>query len=104
LKKIEIYIPENQIKPVIQILHNNQVEGISYYEILGQGKLERSASERIVQGYRTNEMFIPEFVKRIKVEIIILDEKVQSITNSIKNDHSIKGKLVVSDITEDFNL
>lgn len=104
MKKIEIYIPENQIKPVIQILQNNKVEGISYYDILGQGKLERSASERIIQGYRTNEMFIPEFVKRIKVEVIILDEKVQSIINSIKNDHSVKGKLVVSDITEDFNL
>ncbi len=104
MKKIEIYIPENQIKPVIQILQNNKVEGISYYDILGQGKLERSASERIIQGYRTNEMFIPEFVKRIKVEVIVLDEKVQSIINSIKNDHSIKGKLVVSDITEDFNL
>ena len=62
---------------------------------MGQGKLERSASERIVQGYRTNEMFIPEFVKRTKVEVIVLDEEIQDITNSIKNDQTVKGKLVV---------
>ncbi len=104
MKKIEIYIPENQAKQVIQILLNNKVEGISYYDIYGRGKLERKASERIVQGYRTNEMFTPEFVKRIKVEVIILDEKVQDIINSIKKTPTIKGKLVVSDVTEDLNL
>ena len=104
MKKIEIYIPENQIRPLIQILQNNQVKGISYYDIMGQGKLERSASERIVQGYRTNEMFIPDFVKRTKVEVIVLDEEIRDIINSIKKDSTIKGKLVVSNITEDYDL
>ncbi|MER5174783.1 MAG: P-II family nitrogen regulator [Candidatus Nitrosocosmicus sp.] len=95
-----IYIPESKFKALVQILHSCEVEGISYYEIMGQGKLERNVSEKIVQGYRTNEKFTPEFARRIKVEAIVPDTEVEKIINAIKQDGLIKGKIVISDILE----
>jgi nitrogen regulatory protein P-II 1 len=100
MKELIIYIPESNFKTIAQILQNCQVEGFSYYDIMGQGKLERNVSEKIVQGYRTDEKFIPEFVRRIKVEVIVSDNKVDEIINAIKQDKSIKGKIVISDIVE----
>jgi nitrogen regulatory protein P-II 1 len=100
VKELIIYIPENKLKTLAKILENCQVEGFSYYDIMGRGKLERNVSEKIVQGYRTEEKFIPEFVRRTKVEVIVPDVKVEEIINAIKQDASIKGKIVISDIVE----
>ncbi len=67
---------------------------------MGQGKLERNISEKIVQGYRTNEKFTPRFARRIKIEAIVPDTEVEKIINAIKPDGLIQGKIVVSDILE----
>ncbi len=98
MKELTIYIPEDKFKNLIQILHKCEVEGIAYYDIMGQGKLDRNVSERIVDGYRTSEKFVPEFAKRTKVEVIVPDPKVEEIINEIKQDGTIKGKIVISDI------
>ncbi len=100
MKELRIYIPENKFKTLAQILQKCEVEGFSYYDIMGQGKLERNLSQKIVQGYITNEKFIPEFARRTKVEVIVSDTKVMEIINAIKRDVSIKGKIVITDILE----
>ncbi len=100
MKELKIYIPEDKFKTLAQILQNYQVEGFSYYDVMGQGKLKRNASEKIIQGYRTSEKFIPEYARRIKVETIVPDTKVEEIVNAIKQDASIKGKIFISDVLE----
>ena len=82
MKELKIYIPDSKFKTLAQILENCQVEGFSYYDVMGQGKLKRDVSEKIVQGYRTNEKFIPEFARRTKVETIVPDTKVEEIVNA----------------------
>jgi nitrogen regulatory protein P-II 1 len=104
MKELKIYIPDSKFKTLAQILENCQVEGFSYYDVMGQGKLKRDVSEKIVQGYRTNEKFIPEFARRTKVETIVPDTKVEEIVNAIKQDSSIKGKIFIYDVLESQDL
>jgi nitrogen regulatory protein P-II 1 len=104
MKELKIYIPDSKFKTLAQILENCQVEGFSYYDVMGQGKLKRDVSEKIVQGYRTNEKFIPEFARRTKVETIVPDTKVEEIVNAIKQDSSIKGKIFINDVLESQDL
>ncbi len=40
-----------------QILVDNQVDGITYFDIMGQGHLDRESTSRIVQGYKTGEKY-----------------------------------------------
>ena len=71
---------------------------------MGQGNLKRDVSEKIIQGYRTSEKFIPEFARRTKVETIVPDTKVEEIINAIKQDASIKGKIFIYDVLESQDL
>ena len=92
MKSLILYIPENNFNALKQILQAVNVDGITYFDIMGMGSIEREPSERIVQGYRTKEMFVPEFARRIRVETIVPDTKVKEVIDAIKVDGTIKGK------------
>ena len=51
---------------------------------MSMGSIEREPSERIVQGYKTKEMLVPEFARRIRVETIVPDTKVKEVIDAIK--------------------
>ncbi len=104
MKAIIIYVLENGFNTLKHILHENEVDGISYFDIMGQGSLERESSERIVQGYETQEKFIPEFARRTRVETIVPDNKVDKIISAIKKDENVKGKIFVFDVLESHDL
>ncbi len=89
---------------IMYILQKNNVDAISYFNIMGQGSLERAPSEKIIQGYRTEETFVPEFARRTRVEIIVPDPKVKEITDAIKQDGTIKGDIFIFDISESIKL
>ena len=41
MKALIIYIPENRFNTLKQILYQNKVEGISYFNIMGQGRVRK---------------------------------------------------------------
>src|SRR3978361_1841687 len=100
MKGLILYILENNFNALKQILQEVNVDGITYFDIMGRGSIEREPSERIVQGYRTNETFVPEFARRIRVETIVPDAKVKEIIDAVKQDGSIKGKIFITDVLE----
>ena len=100
MKGLILYILENNFNALKQILQEVNVDGITYFDIMGRGSIEREPSERIVQGYRTNETFVPEFARRIRVETIVPDSKVEKIINAIKQSGTYQGKIFISDISE----
>src|SRR5919107_363886 len=102
MKGLIIYIPENNFSLLRQILQKNNIDAITYFDIMGKGQLERPSSERIIQGYRTNETFVPEFASRIRVELIVEDPKVMEIIDAIKRDGNIKGNIFVFDILDSY--
>src|SRR5690606_41790233 len=80
---IVIYLPyttlfRSNFNEAKQILIDNQVGGITYFDIMGQGPLDREATERIVQGYKTGEKYTPEFARRTRIETIVDDDKARS--------------------------
>lgn len=104
MKGLIIYVKENNFNAVKQILIDNQVGGITYFDIMGQGPLDREATERIVQGYKTEEKYTPEFARRTRIETIVDDAKASAIITAIKSDNNIHGKIFTFDITESHDL
>ncbi len=103
MKGLIIYIPENRFSIIRQILYENKVEGISYFNIMGQGELERKFNERPIE-YKTQEKYVPGFARRTRVETIVPDSKVNEIIESIKKSGSFQGKIFICDITESFDI
>jgi len=71
---------------------------------MGQGHLEREATERIVQGYKTGEKYTPEFARRTRVETILPDSKVNVLIEALKSDANIQGRVFVFDVPESQDL
>ncbi len=59
---------------------------------LEEGNQKDPIQNGFIQGYRTNETFVPDFVSRIRVELTVEDAKVTEIINTIKQDGNIKVK------------
>lgn len=104
MKGLIIYVKENNFNAVKQILIDNQVDGITYFDIMGQGPLDREATERIVQGYKTGEKYTPEFARRTRIETIVDEAKAELIINALKKDNSIKGKVFTFTVAESHDL
>ncbi len=104
MKGLIIYIPDDKLGALRQILQRKGIDTITYFDVMGRGRLERPSYERIVQGYRTNQTFVPDFVSRLRVELIVEDAKANEITNAIKHDCDIKGNIFVYDVSESHEL
>ena len=104
MKALIIYIPENRFNTLKQILYQNKVEGISYFNIMGQGELERKFKERMKEGYKTQERFVPAFAPRLRIETIVPEQKVKEIVDAIKLNGTFLGKIFVFDVSESYNI
>jgi nitrogen regulatory protein P-II 1 len=104
MKALIIYVKENNFNAVKQVLFDNQVEAITYFDIMGQGHLEREANERIVQGYKTGEKFTPEFARRTRIETVVPDSKASSLVEALKSDVNIHGRVFIYDMPESHDL
>jgi nitrogen regulatory protein PII len=104
MKCLIFYIRNNDFDSLYQILSQNNVEGISYSDINGRGKLKREEVEQMTEVYRTGKKFIPEFVSRKKVEVVVNDSDASKIIESVKKSNMIHGKIFTCDISESFDL
>ncbi len=85
-------------------MQKNDIDTITYFDVMGRGRLERPSYERVVQGYRTNQTIVPDLVSRLRVELILEDAKAKEITNAIKQEGNIEGNIFVYDISESHEL
>ncbi len=104
MKGLIIYISEDKLGTLRQILQKNGIDVITYFDVMGRGRLERPTYERIVQGYKTNQTFVPDFVRRLRIELIVEDAKAKEITNTIKQDGNVKGNIFVYEVSESHEL
>ena len=104
MKGLIIYVKETNFNAVKQVLFDNQVDAITYFDVMGQGHLEREATERIVQGYKTGEKYTPEFARRTRVETIVPDSKANVLIEALKSDANIQGRVFVFDVPESQDL
>jgi len=106
MKGLIFYVIEGSFESLNEILHKNKVEGISYFDIMGRGKLKREEVEKIIKwyAYRTREKFVPDFAPRKRVEVILPESEAEQILTEVKKIGSIKGKVFVYDVSESYDL
>jgi nitrogen regulatory protein P-II 1 len=104
MKGLIMYVKENNFNAVKKVLFDNQVDAITYFDVMGQGHLEREATERIVQGYKTGEKYTPEFARRTRIETIISDSKANTVVEALKADANIQGRVFIYDVAESQDL
>ena len=107
MKWLIFYTTNNDFASLIQLLQQNNVEGISYFDIGGRGKLKRDEIQKNIDeydAYRTGEKFIPEFEIRKRVEVVVNDSESQKILEDVKKSGKIHGKVFTYDVSESFDL
>ncbi|MGE5633813.1 MAG: P-II family nitrogen regulator [Deltaproteobacteria bacterium] len=107
MKGLIFYISNNDFASLIQVLQQNNVEGISYFDIGGRGKLKRGEIDKNIDeydAYRTGKKFIPEFVIRKRVEVVVNDSDSQKIVEDVKKSGNIHGKVFIYDVHESSDL
>jgi nitrogen regulatory protein P-II 1 len=96
MKRIEIIVPDRKLKDANEVIRDANTGGMSYYRIEGRGgiKAESASFERGAKNYT------PEFIPRIKVEVVIKDEQVEELVNNLldKLGDELGGKIFILDV------
>jgi nitrogen regulatory protein P-II 1 len=107
MKEISVYINNDDLARVTEILRKHNVGGISFYEVHAAGRRERDAVPEMVRNYMTGRMVTPDFIKRTKLEIIVSDsvmnEIVDDISNSLGQDAAVdkaRGMIFIKDVSD----
>jgi nitrogen regulatory protein P-II 1 len=79
MKKIEAIIQPFRLEPVKEALHAISVQGMTVTEVKGFGR-----QKGIREVYRGMEYQV-DFLPKVKIEIIVSDDKAQQIVESIMN-------------------
>ena len=103
MKKIEIIVPDRLFNDVNRIVKDAHVGGMSFYRVEGRGKI-KAKPVAIARGTR---QFTPEFVPRMKIEVVVKDEQVDGILSKIVDklaNPDIGGKIFVVDVARAIDL
>jgi nitrogen regulatory protein P-II 1 len=97
MKKIELIIPESELKVAHEILINVNSGGMSVYTVEGSGRVK---AESIIVGRGTVETQ-PEYIPRTKIDVIVKDDQVEQLVSELTNrlGCELGGKIFVSDIS-----
>ena len=96
MKRLELIIPNRRLQDVSEILKDANTGGMSYYRIEGRGRIK---AEAVAVGRGTMH-YKPEFIPRLKVEVVIKDEQVEDLVKDFvdKIGDKIGGKIFVIDV------
>jgi nitrogen regulatory protein P-II 1 len=97
MKKIEIIVPDRLFNDVNRIVKNTHAGGMTFHRVEGKGKI-KAKPVAIDRGTR---QFTPEFVPRMKIEVVVKDDQVDGIINKIADElanPAIGGKIFVVDV------
>jgi nitrogen regulatory protein P-II 1 len=79
MKKIEAIIREEKLESVKRILEENGYFGLTVSEVSGRGRQKGLSLQWRVGEYRV------DFLPKLKIEVVILDEDVSKISHAIAN-------------------
>lgn len=103
MKKIEIVIPDRLFNDVNRIIKNTHAGGMTYSRVEGRGNI-KAKPVAIDRGTRH---YTPEFIPRIKIEVVVRDEQVDDIVNKIVDElakPNVGGKIFVIDVATAIDL
>jgi nitrogen regulatory protein P-II 1 len=97
MKKIEIIVPDRLFNDVNRIIKDTHGGGMTFCRVEGRGKI-KAKPVAIARGTR---QYTPEFIPRIKIEVVVNDEQVDGILRKIADNLSnpaVGGKIFVVDV------
>jgi nitrogen regulatory protein P-II 1 len=97
MKKIEIIVADRLFNDVNRIVKNTHAGGMTFHRVEGRGKI-KAKPVAIDRGTR---QFTPEFVPRMKIEVVVKDDQVDGIISKIADElanPAIGGKIFVVDV------
>jgi nitrogen regulatory protein P-II 1 len=103
MKKIEVIVPDRLFNDVNRIVKDAHEGGMTFHRVEGRGKI-KAKPVAIDRGTR---QFTPEFVPRMKIEVVVKDDQVDGIVSKIVGelaDPAIGGKIFVVDVPEAIDL
>ena len=104
MKRIDLIIPHEHVIEVNKVLHKHKAGGMTFYDIKGRGrtKIEPVRVGGVVVRY------VPEFLSRTKIEVLVADSMVKPIIDDIRKVISTgsasDGKIFVYDVSEAYNI
>jgi nitrogen regulatory protein P-II 1 len=110
MKEISIFVRTDDLAQVTEALKKNSVGGISFYDINGAGRTKRDAIPEVVRSYMTGKTITPEYVKRTKIETIVLDSAVKQIVDDISDtlsqhtDNEAHGMIFIKDVSDAYEI
>jgi|ERR671911_2611937 nitrogen regulatory protein P-II 1 len=110
MKEISIYINQDDLARVAEILKRHNVGGISFYEVHAAGRREHDSIPEMVRAYNTGRTITPDYVKRTKVETIVSDSAmnqiVDDISDSLSQQHGNKarGMIFIKDVSDAYEI
>lgn len=103
MKKIEIIVPDRLFNNVNRIIRDTHAGGLTFHRVEGRGKI-KAKPVAIARGTR---QYTPEFIPRIKMEVVVKDDQVDGIVSRIANEvanPAIGGKIFVVDVASAIDL
>lgn len=104
MKKIEAIIRKEKFQNVDDALRKIGVGGLTYFEVQGRGRAKGEAMV-LDRGTRT---YTPEFIDRLKVEVLSKDTDAQTVIHAIMNAATSKsigdGKITVYSIEHVYDI
>ena len=74
MKKLEIYIPEENLSEVTEILHKHGVGGMSLSDIKGRGRIPHEPVPETVRFYMTNKKLSLNMYPDVKLKSYYLNQ------------------------------
>ncbi|MDE1765441.1 MAG: P-II family nitrogen regulator [Thaumarchaeota archaeon] len=97
--KIEIILPENDVRPISDALKKLSVGGITAYRGWGRGKTVNPQ----IHAAKGTEIFTPEFGERFILEVIVPDDKKNEVVE-IARSRAKLGKIFITPVVEAFDI
>ncbi len=97
MKKIEVVIPDRALSELNAVFKEFNIGGMTHYRVEGRG---RGQAKPVSVGRGTSH-YVPEFIPRTKVEVVVPDSKADDIVSRILDrigGPSYGGKIFVSDM------
>jgi nitrogen regulatory protein P-II 1 len=88
--KIEVVIPQNDVKPMSDALKKINVGGITISKVKGRGK----TVPQKLHASKGTEMYTPEFSDKYKLEVIVSDNNENDTINIIRENSKV-GKIFI---------
>lgn len=106
MKRIDIYVPVENVSEVTLILHKHESGGITLSEVSGRGKVPHKAIPEVVSGewHMTGKRIVPEYVRRSDISTVVSESNVKPLLQDLRKLKTEVGKIFVSDILEAYDL